>query len=94
MRLILATSSYPAYADEAVNAGVFVRAIAAQLAYTQKAANYLVYAATRTSDDTLSEVSGPAGPTLTEIEYNAMPTNSMQLYGQGALLVLADPFKP
>jgi glycosyltransferase involved in cell wall biosynthesis len=31
MRLILATSSYPAYAEEAVNAGVFVRAVAAQL---------------------------------------------------------------
>ncbi len=31
MRLILATSSYPTFADEAVNAGVFVRDIAAQL---------------------------------------------------------------
>jgi len=32
MRLIVATSSYPARIDEAVNAGVFVRDIAAQLA--------------------------------------------------------------
>ncbi len=32
MRLILATSSYPARIDEAINAGVFVRDVAAQLA--------------------------------------------------------------
>jgi unsaturated rhamnogalacturonyl hydrolase len=46
------------------------------------------------SDGTLSEVSDPTGPMLTEIEYNAVPANSMQLYGQGALLLLADPLKP
>jgi unsaturated rhamnogalacturonyl hydrolase len=46
------------------------------------------------SDDTLSEVSAPTGPQLTEIEYNAVPNNSLQLYGQGALLLLASPLEP
>jgi hypothetical protein len=31
---------------------------------------------------------------LTEIEYNAVPNNSLQLYGQGALLLLASPLEP
>ena len=56
MRLILATSSYPTYADEAANAGVFVRTIAAQLVYAQKEANYLVHPTTRTNDGTLTDV--------------------------------------
>lgn len=46
------------------------------------------------SDGTVSEVSAPTGPLLTEIEYNAVPNNSMQLYGQGALLLLASPLRP
>jgi rhamnogalacturonyl hydrolase YesR/Tol biopolymer transport system component len=43
------------------------------------------------SDGRVSEVSAPTGPLLTEIEYNEVPNNSMQLYGQGALLLLASP---
>jgi rhamnogalacturonyl hydrolase YesR len=46
------------------------------------------------SDGTLSEVSAPTGPMLTEIEYNTVPTTTLELYGQGALLLLGSPLSP
>jgi len=43
------------------------------------------------ADGTVTNVSGPTWPMLTWEEYNARPHGSLQLYGQGAALLLGSP---
>jgi len=43
------------------------------------------------ADGTVTNVSGPTWPMLTEGEYNARPHGSLQLYGQGVTLLLGSP---
>ncbi len=43
------------------------------------------------ADGTVTNVSGPTWPMLTEGEYNARPYDSLQLYGQGVALLLESP---
>jgi unsaturated rhamnogalacturonyl hydrolase len=43
------------------------------------------------ADGTVTNVSGPTWPMLTEEEYNAKPHDSLQLYGQGVALLLGSP---
>jgi len=43
------------------------------------------------ADGTVTNVSGPTWPMLTEEEYNARPHDSLQLYGQGVALLLESP---
>jgi unsaturated rhamnogalacturonyl hydrolase len=43
------------------------------------------------ADGTVTNVSGPTWPMLTEEEYHARPRGSLQLYGQGVALLLESP---
>jgi unsaturated rhamnogalacturonyl hydrolase len=43
------------------------------------------------ADGTVTNVSGPTWPMLTEEEYNDRPHDSFQLYGQGVVLLLESP---
>jgi len=46
------------------------------------------------ADGTVADVSGPTGPMATEPQYEAIPHDQMQLYGQGLTLLLDRPFGP
>ena len=45
-------------------------------------------------DGTVTYVSAPTGPMLNDVDYNAIPYASMQLYGQGVGLLLESPDLP
>ena len=46
------------------------------------------------ADGTVTDVSDPTGPMLTEADYNAVLHNNIQLYGQGVALLLESPHTP
>lgn len=41
------------------------------------------------AEGTVTGVSGPTGPMLVESDYNAIPADQLELYGQGAVLILS-----
>jgi unsaturated rhamnogalacturonyl hydrolase len=46
------------------------------------------------ADGTVTDVSGPTGPMATELDYNAIAHDQLQLYGQGLALLMDQPFGP
>jgi unsaturated rhamnogalacturonyl hydrolase len=45
-------------------------------------------------DGTVANVSSPTGPMANDTDYNAIPHDQLQLYGQGLTLLLDKPFGP